>query len=60
MATTATPKAKRLAESVSTLIGPPAKTVLEKREKIDYADTKAPNFSSGNQPGKKKKNGDDD
>jgi len=57
-----TPQKRRLAESVSTLIGPPAAKVLEKREKIDYAANKAPNFSADNQPGKKgsKKKSDDD
>lgn len=45
----------RMNESVETLIGPSAEKRLKEREKIDYEKTKAPNFSSENQPGKKKK-----
>jgi len=57
-------KKNRLSESVTALIGPSAKSVLAEKDKIDYDATKAPNFSSDNQPGgkkkKKKKDGDDD
>lgn len=45
-----------LKENVEALIGPPAQSVL-KEKKIDYGKTKAPNFSSSNQPKKKKKKG---
>lgn len=44
-----------LKENVEALIGPPANTVIREKERIDYEKTKAPNFSSDHQPGKKKK-----
>lgn len=47
---------EQLTENVTALIGPPATPLSEKeKKKIDYAATKAPNFSAENQPGKKKK-----